>query len=186
MNIVLLKNYNNYFDRIIKQEKTLVDYLQAVEEYEIVENVNFYDMDGVNAEHVFNFKRNFVPNYMLVIDEMNNILSKWFILEWQKIRGRQYKAILRGDVIANNFNTILKAPCFVEKATLRQNNPLIFNNESMTYNQIKVRENLLKDETGISWLVGYYSQNKEPTAPVEAKFSFIEGNKTGTPIEENK
>lgn len=48
---------------------------------------------------------------------------------------------------------------FIEKATLPGSNPLIFNDEDFTVNQIKTREYLLKDNSDCAWLVGYYDRN---------------------------
>ena len=48
---------------------------------------------------------------------------------------------------------------FIEKATLDPDNPLIFNSENMSYNQIKQSEILLKDGTDCAWIVGYMARN---------------------------
>ena len=48
---------------------------------------------------------------------------------------------------------------FIEKATLDPDNPLIFNSENMSYNQIKQSETLLKDGTECAWIVGYMARN---------------------------
>lgn len=70
----------------------------------------------------------------------------------------------------------MTAPCFVEKGIISNNNdPLLFNSENMSFNQIKQSETLLKDKTGCAWIVGYVSQDKtrypasgyyESTSPV--------------------
>ena len=46
-----------------------------------------------------------------------------------------------------------------------EQDPAIFNNEGLSYNQIKVKEQLLKDASGCQWLVGYYARknNKSTT-----------------------
>ena len=85
-----------------------------------------------------------------------SILQRWFIIEWEKIRGKQYRAILKRDVIADNYTNVTTAPTYIEKATIRnKNNPLLYNKEGMAYNQIKMSETPIKDETQVGWVVGY-------------------------------
>ena len=84
------------------------------------------------------------------------INSSWFVLEWRKIRGKQYRAVLKRDVIADNYNQVVAAPVYIQKANIKDpNDPLIFNSEGMAFNQIKQSETPLKDETGCGWVVGY-------------------------------
>ena len=42
-----------------------------------------------------------------------------------------------------------------------EKDPLLFNKEGMTYNQIKKEETPIIDETGVAWLVGYISQDSD-------------------------
>ena len=68
------------------------------------------------------------------------------------------------DVVAEHFDTIIKSPCVIEKGMVNDiDNPLLYNRESMTYNQIKSAEYKLKDPTGCGWIVGYVPKN-EPNA----------------------
>lgn len=71
----------------------------------------------------------------------------------------QYHLILHRDVLADNWDKILSSDCFIEKATLQSSDPLIFNEENMTANQIKKQHNLIKDKSNIPWLVLYYAKN---------------------------
>ena len=80
----------------------------------------------------------------------------------RKLKG-QYHVIFRRDLLADYKDEIYNADAFIEKAILTENNPLIFNDEAMTVNQIKTKETLLKDETGCPWIVGYYSTNADDT-----------------------
>ena len=85
-----------------------------------------------------------------------DIDSRWFVLEWKRTRKGQYQAILKADVIADNFNTVLNAPTYIKKGKIRDiNDPLLFNSEGMAFNQIKQSETPLKDETKSGWVVGY-------------------------------
>ncbi len=49
---------------------------------------------------------------------------------------------------------------FIEKAMLDSGNPLIFNNEQMSYNQIKVDQEDLFDDSGKSWIGIYVALQK--------------------------
>ena len=169
MNIYLL-NYNNYYNRICKKEDTLTDYL----EYQVgdtIQGVNFNPNDGVNTELIVNTNQR--ANYLLAVED-NIINSRWFIIESTRLRNGQHKLMLRRDLIADNYNDIVNAPCFIEKATLNDSDPAIFNSENMTFNQIKTSETELKDETGSAWIVGYITSKTKTESgdPLEMEAIF--------------
>lgn len=152
MNLYLLK-YNNYYNRIVKKFNTLAEYL--VTPYynnDVVENVNFNPNDGVDTEQIINSNGKF--DYCILADG-NNIISRWFILECKRERNGQYRLSLRRDLVVDNYNEIISSPCFIEKATVTNSDPAIFNNENMGFNQIKTSETPIKDETNSAWVVGY-------------------------------
>lgn len=162
MNLYLLK-YNNYYNRIAKKFDTLAEYL--VTPYyanEYVENINFNPNDGVNTTQIVN--SNYICDYA-ILAEGNQIVSRWFVTESNRQRNGQYLLTLRRDLIVDNYTEIVNAPCFIEKATVNANDPAIFNNENMGFNQIKTSESLLKDKTGSAWVVGYIPKDsfKEQT-----------------------
>ena len=154
MNIYLL-NYNNYYNRICKKEDTLTDYL-GYQVGDTIQGVNFNPNDGVNTELIVNTNQR--ANYLLAVED-NIINSRWFIIESTRLRNGQHKLMLRRDLIADNYNDIINAPCFIEKATVSNNDPAIYNKENMTFNQIKTSETELKDETNSAWIVGYIPKN---------------------------
>ena len=175
MNILLLRGFNNYFNRTVKKYSTLADYRSNSSSYLDLANINFNPNDGVATELVIgsvNQKENNAPldwenigtpDY-LICYENNVIKFRWFVLESERTRAGQYRIALKRDVLAENFNKIIKAPCFVEKGTINDiNDPLLYNNESLTYNQIKKAEYELKDNTGTGWIVGYMSKNRANT-----------------------
>ena len=155
LNTLVLLRYNNYYARILKKEATLQAYLQ----YQVLQfsNVNFNPNDGVNTTHVVNQSTD-MSNYMLVLDEANNIISRWFILEAKRNLKGQYTIQLRRDLWADYTTDIMNATTFVEKGIAANSDTAIFNDEQVTFNQIKVSESLLKDNTGCRWLVGYYAR----------------------------
>lgn len=155
--LLFLKNYNNYFNRIIKYEN-YSDFSSSLDNTnsKSITGINFDEADGLYTEQIVNWDKSFTPDYMMIIDDSYNILQRWFIIEWEKIRGKQYRAILKRDVIADNYTNVTTAPTYIEKATIRnKNNPLLYNKEGMAYNQIKQSETPIKDETQVGWVVGY-------------------------------
>lgn len=164
---LLFLEYNNYFNRIIKKENTVNDY-QSGRHYVTDVTVNFNPNDGITTSVITgrglartNLEK---MDYCVVYDQVSrNILSRWFITEKVQTRSNQFEFFLRRDVIADNIQNVLSAKTFIEKGqiaatdTLRK--PLIYNKESMTYNEIKSGETLLRDETKIPWIVGYIASN---------------------------
>lgn len=177
MNILLLKGFNNYFNRIVKNYSTLADYKANSSSFLEFSSINFNPNDGVatslviggptqtEGDQVLFWEYNGTPDYLIayeVGDGENLIRSRWFVLESERTRTGQYRIALKRDVLAENFNKIMSAPCFVEKGIITNNNdPLLFNSENMSFNQIKQSETLLKDKTGCAWIVGYVSQDKQ-------------------------
>lgn len=172
MNLYILK-YNNYYNRTIKKQDSLTDYL----EYQlgnVIQGVAFNPGDEIATQQVVNLTEDQIGDYLLAVNEYNEIDSRWFILDCRRERTGQYTLTLRRDLVADNYSTIINAPCFIEKATLDQDDPMIYNSEDMTFNQIKTSETQLKDETGCAWVVGYipkdsFSEATEITAdyPIE-------------------
>lgn len=153
MSTIYLLKYNNYYNRIVKKEDTLGAYLTQDCLLDTFENVNFVPADGVDTTLVVKHEGP-NPDYLIVADG-NDIESRWFVVESDIIRGGQYRLTLHRDVIVDSYDLVVNAPCFIEKATLSNNDPFIFNGENMTFNQIKQAETPLKDETGCAWVVGY-------------------------------
>lgn len=161
--------YNNYYNRILKKEETLADYQEYV--YYMLEKVNFVPNDSVNATHTIGVgDYDGKGDYLLVCSEQG-IDSRWFIIDSVRRRGGQYDLTLRRDLLADFKDNILDAPCFVEKGMVNLNSNIIFNNENMSYNQIKTNEYSLKDETETAWLVGYLARSEDAPQPVEYELS---------------
>lgn len=132
----------------------IINAKEILKQYPTITNKNAYieslDIIGSSPDSIWGTMINNDYNTEWTID------SSWFILEWKKIRLNQYRAILKRDVIADNYNEIIKAPTYIEKANITDvNDPLIFNSEGMAFNQIKQSETPLKDETDCGWVVGY-------------------------------
>ena len=156
MTILTLK-YNNYFNRLVKIGSDLSAYSPFIKNR--INNVNFNPADGVTTTQIINAPENEIGDYLLVVDDTGTLKSRWFILDDTRLRNGQYELQLRRDLIADAYSDVIKAPVFIEKATLNSADPMIFNSENMTYNQIKKSETLLKDGTECAWIVGYMARN---------------------------
>ena len=163
MATLYLYSYNNYYNRRLKKEADISGYGTPVY-LETGDNLNFNPNDGVNTQFIagrYGNPYNAKADYAIYSEDNTTITSRWFIIEQTRNLKGQYNLTLRRDLLADFKDNVYNADAFIEKATLTENNPLIFNDEAMTVNQIKTKETLLKDETGCPWIVGYYSTNAD-------------------------
>ena len=173
INLYLLK-YNNYYNRKIKKEAGIGNYGDYI--LAAFQNIYTFDYaDGVNTSHVLPYKGE-TPDYAIITEEdesgTEEIKSRWFVVESSYIRGGKYRVSLRRDLIADNLEEVLDAPCMVEKGYINDqlNDDSVFNDEGQSYNQIKESEILLPDKTGCPWIVGYLA------APTETQKRDKDGN----------
>lgn len=178
---IVLLHYNNYFNRQIKVAGTeLAQYTALDANYTTVELVNFNPSDGVSTSLVLG--KGEIPttgkdldsyDYLLLIDHDDTdkkVLSRWFIIDRDRTRDGQYQFTLRRDVIADNYDAVKGSTTFVEKGIISDTtNPLLYNKENATFNQIKQGETLLKDSTGCGWVVGYIPQDAFQTITTVSK-----------------
>lgn len=165
MATLYLYSYNNYYNRRLKKEDTLDGYGTPLYT-ETGDNLNFNENDSVNTEFTagrYGNPYNGKADYAIYSEDNTTITTRWFIIEQTRTLKNQYKLTLRRDLLADFKDEIYNADAFIEKAILTENNPLIFNDEAFTCNQIKTSETLLKDETNCPWIVGYYSTNADDT-----------------------
>lgn len=152
--LYILSGFNNYYNRMVKLPgDTTEDYPQEIY---TLDATNFVPNDGVNTEHVVGtYDYSGEGDYLLVVEAPNKVVQRWFIIDSVRNRQGQYTLTLRRDLIADYYNIIIESPMFIEKATLQTQSPLMYNQESISVNQIKLRQDTLKDFSGIPWLVGY-------------------------------
>jgi hypothetical protein len=172
--------FNNYYNRLLKIETDYTQYEAVRTGTKNIENYNFNPNDGITAEVVINQADEEITkaDYLVVLKETieNNISTKkidsrWFILECKRNRLCQYTLSLYRDSLADNFNALIDAPLFVEKSgRLNINDPAIFNNEDMSFNQIKTSETLLKDETKCAWVVGYIPRDFKTDSAININY----------------
>lgn len=138
-----LRNYNNLFNRIVKVEQ-----LASINNEYVDLKANFNPNDDVTTSHVSpKWTANWMPDYMLKINETTQeIESRWFVTETVRLRGQQYRFDLKRDLLADYHDNIITAPMLIKRAMINDvNNPLLYNNEGFSFNQIKTSETLLKD-----------------------------------------
>ena len=161
MDLYFLK-FNNYYNRTIKFYNSITQYQQHGEFLgEPLLGCSFNPSDGTDTTHIVNRNQEEIGDYMLAVLG-NEIISRWFIIEAKRERTGQYKLTLRRDLFADTYTDVIQAPAFIEKATLDNDDPMIFNSEDMTFNQIKQSEVPLKDETNSAWVVGYIPRDSFP------------------------
>lgn len=157
-NTLYLLNYNNYYNRLVKKEETLQDYADYIVSTQ--QNINFNPGDGVDTTQIVSTLEGTHPDYLIVADGQD-IVSRWFIVDAPRLRSGQYQLELHRDGVADEYENVVNAPCFIEKATLDSADPMIFNKEDMTYNQIKTEQTLLQEQNEIidGWIVGYVADD---------------------------
>lgn len=210
VNICLLWGFNNYFDRkIIHYDRPLAiiyddraPYVRDASGYEYKSEINFNPADGINAELVVSFDEggnisNGLPNYLITYYTTKTpapggmwfytytVVTRWFITDAVRLRGYQYRLILRRDVIADHYDDVVNMPAYVLKANLPESDIRIVNDEGLNLNKIKINEIEIPEafkqgtapRTGwarTNWIVGYMENStsgkitgRARTAPAE-------------------
>lgn len=155
--------YNNYFNRKVRRELTLNDYLEKDTTYlDAGDIINWSPGDGVATTQIVSTDfYDATKDYCVVCASgTTTIESRWFVIESQYLKTKQYRLTLRRDVIADNLNDTANAIAFIEKGPMAYNDSAIFNNENITVNQIKKAQQLIYDDTGIPWIVATMAKNR--------------------------
>lgn len=155
-------NFNNYHNRRVIRS---TDFGTPVYE-ETGDAVNFNPADGVVTQFTAGRALNAYNghgDYLVYFADNINPTSRWFILDATRTREGQYALSLKRDVAVDFYEKIINADTFIEKAILSEDNPLIFNKENISVNQIKKAEYLLRDVTKTAWILGYIDRKLEET-----------------------
>ena len=160
-----LERFNNYFNRKIIKYESLSDYISNSKGSFIPTDseggmtpFDFNPNDNVTTEIIVNDVP-FDPDYFLLLDANANIAQRWFVLEQKRNRQGQWLYQLKRDVVSDNLDNLLKAPIFVQKGMLKEDDPFIVNDEGMSLNQIKESELLIIDDSQTAWIVGYMAKS---------------------------
>lgn len=178
--------YNNSYNQTFRRENSLADYLP----YQVGQTIGTYlwnENDGVSASVTLNYEPTVPhnePDYCVVTDEDGIILSRWFVTEMKRTRQGQYFVSLDRDVVADSAEILPLLKVKARRGLLPQTSSLILQKEDINVNQIKVKETLIKDNTGIPWIVGYVSQKSDATfKKVSGLTAAIKPNQTVAGIE---
>ena len=169
MSTIRLYKYNNYANRMCKVESSISGYNTNGTLKDDFDNINFNPADDVNTTLVLNSAVD--ADYLIVTpDNSTTITSRWFIIDRTRTRQGQYNYTLHRDVVAEYQSAILNSTAYVRRGIVPSSNPFIFNPEGNSYNQIKTSEGLIKDGTGVPWIVGYCDENLfgDPPADIYA------------------
>lgn len=168
---------HSYFNRKIVARDTLTEYQEAFKQLGLsFYNIDFKIQNGIKTEQIINYDYN--PHedyfderadyydgtkssgYLVVSDAIGAVQSRWWVIDSTLVRQGQSKLVLLRDVIADNLQTIINSPAFIEKGWINTiNDTAIFNNENILFNQIKQNELLLKDKSNCGWIVSYLSKD---------------------------
>ena len=172
---LLITQFNNYGNRQYLKANTLVEYDTPEAKY--ITNVNFCTGDGLAMKYIANIDDQIEYDYLVEYSgtfSNGTIRSRWFIIERRRIRNGQSELTLKRDVLADFSADILRATIFIERGWCLNNNPLIFNQEPLSVNQIKQSEILLKDKTNSAWYVAYLSRNFFGETPEDKQISLTQ------------
>ena len=176
--LCFLKDYNNYSNRIIKRPTSYHDldgYTKVIQK-----GINFNPNDNVVTEQIINWSESWRPNYLVFlsadpsdIEEEPEILERWFILDSIRTRKGQYNLELRRDVVSDNYDNVMEAPMMVNRGMVNYTNPLVFNNEGFSFNQIKKQETLIRNnENYYPYIVLYGAKNMGSKTGISVKADF--------------
>ena len=155
-NELYVLKYNNYYNRKIKAPlPNVTDYQDYI--YASLGQTNFNPGDGVATHH--DIPLDIDDGDYLIVASGTQVVSRWFIIDHDRVcRGPSaglYRLQLFRDLIADNYNATLNSTCFIERAIVNDDNPLIYNSENINTNQQRKSAELLKDDTKMAWLIGF-------------------------------
>lgn len=180
MSKLYLYNYNNYFNRIFKKEATLADYGTPIY---TLSTTNFNYNDGVDTSHVVNYDKQ-DGDYLIITDDEDVIQSRWFVIENVRNRGGQHNLTLKRDLRVDLYDVWKDKDMIVHRGWPKYFNPIIFNSEGFSFNQIKEYEELLMDESFSPWYIIYFAKNC-PAAAGTITLGGTEDFTINTPLEES-
>lgn len=175
---LLFTKLNNYANRlIIKKVNTFDDVIDEFNpENAVLEDVNFHQGDGINAEQVVNIDfEDFGFDYLFVAysdDDSKTIVSRWYVIGKNDNRRGQTNVSLKRDLISDYLDEVVNSPFMMRRGNLdfgkvgdvsetRDPDPFLFQPEGKKYNQVKQSISRLYrfNSKEPSWIVGYIAKN---------------------------
>ena len=177
---VYLLSYNNYYNRRVRYQASLNDYLNdGAILIATIDDAGWKFGDSITTAIIANYNAEDFgqPDYVLVEDQYGN-QTRWFVMDEAYKREGQYQLTLRRDVIADSYSVLLDSPIYIERATAKINSALLFTPENNSYNQLKTSQTSLKDKSGCPWVVGYidskYSDTSPITIPADTNYNILQ------------
>jgi len=161
MSELVFLNYKNYYDRKFKSLSSVSAYKTADPSYFAISDINFDIADGVQTKQVVNFGANDVRhpfNYMIVHEKNSDtVKSRWYVMEDVFNRKNQSTFTLLRDVCVDFYDSYKNNDFFIERGNVSSDtDPLIYNNENQTFNQIlQSRTSLVPSGASGRYVVGY-------------------------------
>ena len=155
MQLYFLTKFNNYANRRLIKFDDVANYNDELYSPQVISNVAFNPSDGVDTTQIVNWSGLDSPDYCVVVNDLGNIVSRWFVVEFTRLRTGQYRANMHRDLKVDYYDQLMDADCIITKGYVDDNNPLVFNDEGQAYTQIKTSETLLFDKSRCAWIVGY-------------------------------
>lgn len=169
-------NFKNYYYPSTKRFSDLSGYQPYLVYSETSNNLNFYENDGENTEIIAGRSGNPYydkANYVIYSKDSTEITSRWYIIEAVKNSSGQYKLQLHRDLPVDYYDEWTQSDCFIEKAILPDNSPLIYNQEQITTNQIKKSEKQLTDQTKMAWICCFVDKTYKPDKNFEFNVTIL-------------
>ena len=170
---IYLLQLNNYFNRTVKGES-----FHSIDNYTSagativgqITNMSLWNPnDGIDTTITSNLGLTAVPDYCVVCDGAT-VIQRWFVVEAKRLQGQQYRLTLHRDVIAEEYSVIMNnEESYIERGWCDVSNDVIYNNEPMTFNEIKLGQATLHDPSCSAWIVGYLAMDNDF---VEKEISF--------------
>lgn len=163
--------YNNYYNRVKKGFNTIAKYNDFI--VESFQDINFNPNDNITTEQILNTDNTNI-DYLIVVNDYNEIVSRWFIMEVIRLRDGQWRLQLLRDVVQDYKDVVINSPMMIQRGWCSAGDRAIFNNENIATSQIKSQEVLLKDSSKSAWLVGYMANPKLEDADLSITYGLAE------------
>lgn len=163
MKIYLFEFYN-YSQRIVYKLDNISDYKEKFNVYEEHFIRNFTFNDYINTEITINLlDSEFRPNYLILCDDLDNIKSRWYVVNMTLKSGlKQHTLTLKRDIITDKIDKLYEMNnILINRGYCTIDNPAFFNKENISVNEITQSLDLLKDYTKSAWLVAYITNNND-------------------------
>lgn len=176
MQHIYLLKYNNYTQRIHRRAgDTLSAYSSYIYASYASTGYNFVENNGIDSVLVLNIATDDPSaycDYILVADDTSEaIISRWFIINQDRLRNGQFRYTLRRDLLSDYSDMVKRSEVLFARGPLPYTydgtnytyDPVMFNPETFAYSKVKKNQVRLKKDR-FMWLVIYLNKNAEGNA----------------------